>query len=381
MTVIRTTPAFSHQLPDAEKSDPCRYVVRVSNDTIDADWDAFLKKAPYGNHVQTSLWGQIKAWQGWDITRIVVTDGQRIVAGAQLLVRKARYVGNVGYVPKGPVVCQQDPHLGELVIQTLREIADRSVRVLIVQPASDGESLAEQLPDWGFRPCPIETAPTATVLVNLESDLDTILARMRKGMRNGIRRSLRRGISVREGTADDLPTFHRLLEATSRRRGFSPYELDYFFQMWRVLGPHGHIQLFLSEYEGETVSAQLVIPFGDTVVAKQIGWSGRHGSLKPNEGLDWATLQWAKSQGYYYYDLGGIEPEAARTILNGQPIPKSFAKTPTAYKLRLGGAVHLFPANFCYIPNPILRSAYHQVGYRIANWRLVQNAVSRFRSS
>jgi lipid II:glycine glycyltransferase (peptidoglycan interpeptide bridge formation enzyme) len=357
------------------------YDIRVSDDVEDPDWDSFLAETCSGQHVQTSAWAQVKAWLGWKAARIVISERKRIVAGAQMLIRTDRFLGTVAYLPKGPVLLPDDRGLADLFMSKLHELGeDQGVRVMFVQPPDNGSRLADLLPQWGFQRSPVQIAPTATTLLDLSPDLDTILARMRKGMRNGIRRSQRRGITVREGTEHDLPTFYQLLTATSRRRGFTPFPEEYFSQMWRVLEPRGQVKVVFGEYAGEPVCAQLVIPFGETVVAKQIGWSGSHGNQHPNEALDWATIQWARSNGYQYYDLEGIEREAAKAILAGQPLPQSLIETPTAYKVRLGGQVRLSPEAFCYISNPVFRMVYNRGGYRLAKSQVVKNLVNRFRT-
>ncbi len=358
------------------------FAVQVSHRLDDPEWDTFLESCPNGHHVQTSLWAAIKAWQGWRVIRIVVTDAKRIVGGAQVLLRKARFVGTVGYVPRGPVVSDDVPGISDLLSHKLLEIvASESVQVLFVQPPDEQTQVSLNLRSLGFRPSPIETAPTATVLINLTSDLDTILARMKKGMRNSVRQGERRGIVVREGTEDDIPTFHRLLTNTAQRRGFSPFAEEYFTQMWRVLNPHGYIKLFLAEFEGTAVSAQIGIAFGTTFVAKQIGWSGEFRQRRPNEAMDWATIQWAKSHGYTHYDLEGIDLEAAIALRREEPLPESLANSPTAYKVRFGGQVKIMPEAYCYISNKALRAAYNRGGFWLAKQPFVQNAVSRFRAS
>ncbi len=138
--------------------------------------------------------------------------------------------------------------------------------------------------------------------------------------------------------------------------------------------------VFISELDGEAVSAQFCITFGDTIVAKQIGWSGEHRRLHPNEALDWFTIQWAKERGFRYYDLEGIERPAAQALAAGKPLPAEYAGTPTAYKLRLGGTVHLYPGAYCYVSNPMLRSLYNRLGFRLADWSIFQKAAGRFRT-
>jgi peptidoglycan pentaglycine glycine transferase (the first glycine) len=105
--------------------------------------------------------------------------------------------------------------------------------------------------------------------------------------------------------------------ATSQRQHFTArtYSYAYYVQLWRVFRPHGYVKLFLAEYAGEAVSVKLVIPFGNVVLSSKRGWSGHHGSHKPNEILEWSVIQWAKAQGYRYCDLGGISLKVARALV------------------------------------------------------------------
>jgi lipid II:glycine glycyltransferase (peptidoglycan interpeptide bridge formation enzyme) len=96
--------------------------------------------------------------------------------------------------------------------------------------------------------------------------------------------------------------------------------------------------------------------------------------------LDWASIVWAKQEGYRYYDLEGIQPDAARAILAGQPLPEALEQTPTSYKLGFGGEVQLFPAAYEYLTNPLLRRAYTTVFPKISHWAAVKRARNYFRT-
>ena len=133
--------------------------------------------------------------------------------------------------------------------------------------------------------------------------------------------------------------------------------------------------MFIAEYEDEAVAAQLVVPFGDTVIAKQAGWSGRYGQRRPNEALDWATIKWAKAHGYRYYDLDGIDAQAAEMITQGGDLPESMRHSPTYYKIGFGGEVRLLPETQWYIFNPLLRILYKSGLRRISGWLCKGNAL------
>ncbi len=355
------------------------YRVRVSDEIEDPDWDAFVARVPGGHYSQTSLWAQVKALLGWHVARIVVRHRGNIVGGVQILMRSTSPVGVIGYVAKGPVLASDHPTLAELVIKELQRVSKAyHIRYLALQPSNNGEALARQLPRWGFQKSLQSVTPPATVLIDLTQDLDRILSKMKKRTRYNVRLSQRRGIIVREGTAPDLGTFYRLLMAVGKRRqDFTTYSQEYFSKMWQVFGAHGYLKLFLAEYHGEPVAAQLTIPFGDTVTHWRSGWSGHHGSCRPNEAVYWTVIQWAKSQGYHYCDLGGIHVEAARAIMDGEHLPDGLKQTVSRFKLGYGGEVVLYPESYSYIYNPFLRWTYGKLVPMIEKWPVLWETMDR----
>ena len=363
-----------------ERTDVEGFAVSVDRAAVDPEWDSFLVATPGDYHVQSSLWCRVKQLNGWEHVRIKVRGKHGILGGAQMLFRSSRMLGRLGYVTKGPVMADDDDGLADVILTAVREIAAREgIRALVLQPPRYGAA-SRRLQQHGFAPFAVETAPSATVVLDLTSEEHEILARMSKGMRNGVRRSQRRGISTRVGTREDLPTFHALLQATSRRQGMSIYGLDYFLGMWDVLAPADAMVLFLSELGDEPVSAQICLTFGDSVIAKQIGWSGDYRHLHPNEALDWHTIRWAKERGFKHYDLEGITRGAAEALLETGSLPDRYMNTPTSYKVRLGGEPRLLPSASCFFTNPALRLLYGRIGKRVLARPRIQKAIGRFRT-
>jgi lipid II:glycine glycyltransferase (peptidoglycan interpeptide bridge formation enzyme) len=373
------TSVLANRGRDEVKDTP--YTVRVSSDSEDREWDAFLAASAQGHHVQTSLWAQVKTPLGWSAVRLVVKRGPDVVAGAQMLIRLLPLVGGIAYVPRGPVCETDDAGLVTLIIDHLHRIARlRRVQYLVVQPPCSHAPLVSQLEASGFRASAIEVAPRATILLDLSADLNALLAGMQRRCRHYVRSAERKGLAFRCGTEADLPTFYRLHVATSKRQNFSPFSIDYFWQLWRVLAHRGQLKLFLVEHGGEALSAQVVVAFGNTVLAKSIGWSGRGRDLHPNESLLWGVIQWAKSQGFRYYDFEGIEPQTATAILRGEAIPESMQHSPTGFKLRFGGRVTLFPPAYDYLYNPLVHFACRALGPMLARGPMLAKAAARLRT-
>jgi lipid II:glycine glycyltransferase (peptidoglycan interpeptide bridge formation enzyme) len=354
----------------------------VTETLSDPRWDAFVERAPGGSHIQTSLWGQVKASSGWHVRRLVIEHQGNIVGGAQFLLRKVPVLGYVGYVSHGPLLAANDPRLGAHVIREMkRTAAQERIRFLIVQPPHGNEALGQHLQEWGFQPGTTAVAPTATVLVDLTATEDEILAQMRQKTRQNIRSAQKKGMIAREGSEEDLDTFYQLLEVASERRGFSPEPPDFYKELCRVMEPAGYLKIFLAEHEGETISSLVITPFGDTVVCKRGAWSGKQPGLHPNHFIFWSVMRWGKANGYRYCDLDGIERERAVDILDGNNLHAERKYSTDDFKTQFGGEVRLLPGPLEYVPNPLLRWLYNGVVKRALKARTLKDLSNKVRVS
>lgn len=335
---------------------------RCSDGLDDPSWDRFLAETPGGHHVQTSLWARLKATAGWSVGRVVAWRDDRIVGGAQMLIKRLPVGGALAYVQKGPTLLETSSSVSRGVVDRLHGLArDERVRLLGVMPPDNAHALERDLLECDFEPSPYKAWLGATTVVDLQQDLDEILANMRAKTRYNVRVAMRGDIQVRLGGEDDIPRFHELLASTAKRQGFRPNSAAYLQQMWRLFAPRGHCQLVLAEHGNELVSAALLIAFGDTVLYKRGAWSGTHGRQRPNEAMHWWAIQWAKQHGYRYYDFEGISPDVARAILQGRDIPPSAEKSVARFKIGFGGQIRLLPETYLCAYNPLLRHAVRNV--------------------
>ena len=330
------------------------------------DWHSFVERAPGGSYQQTAWWALAKLTHGFRARRVVISNDNRILVGAQLLYRPTLF-GAFGYVPLAPILASQDSGacgasfadmpLSEAIIWGLHEVARANgLCSLAVQPPRGGELLARKLQCAGFVPAPVSLAPDATVLLDLSENLDNILSRMSKTTRYDIRASQKRGVSVREALITDLESIDQILTITSKRQCFHCPGKSYLREVWRHLAQH--FKGFIAEVDGHPVSVVLLTAYGDTVTYWRGGWTGEQGRLYPNEALQWAAIQWAKNQNYRYYDFGGIPRELAARVLQGKCDRGSLRHSVGFYKLGFGGRVELFPETFVYFYNSALRRAW-----------------------
>lgn len=324
-----------------------------------AEWNRFLEAVPGSHHLQSTLWAELKAPLGWEPDRVALRRKGTIVAAIQVLHRRVAGCMRVGYAPRGPVFSEENERLPGLLMSELLTLARRrKLAYLTVQPPQIGAGFVSELQANGFAMTPFEVAPTATVLIDVQQSATDLLAGMRRSTRRVIRKHDPNQLRVRTGSESDLPAFHALLSATGQRHGFRPPTLEYFRNMWRLFAASDDIVLFLAEVHGEAVAAELDVTFGDTLVTKRAGWSGKFPELHPAVMLIWTALNWARDRGLRWYDMEGFDPVLARLVIDGAEIPDAGKQSHHWFKYGFGGTMVLLPENYETVRLPLLGPIY-----------------------
>jgi len=349
----------------------------------DPEWDEFLVSVPDGHHEQTSLWGQVRACYGWQIARYTLKEQDRIVAGAQAIIKKFVLFGRFAYITYGPCIAMNnDRLLTELCLDELKNFFTE-LRVLgaVVGLPYSAHNLSQLLLDRGFIKKPPYFPPRfleMTLVIDLDKSLDDIFSEMRPKKRRNIRLSLRKGITIVEGGEQDLETFHRLMLALCKRtnRTPNPSERDFFQQLWKMFSPKGWIKLFLAMYDQEPVSAAIAFSFRDWFRVWKIGWSGQHGNIKPNDAMWWELIQYARRTGHRYVDFVELDPQQINEMRE-RNLEKPLFENVTSYKMGFGGEVQELPGTYLYFPNPVIRLVMNRWLVRFMELPIAQHLAER----
>lgn len=281
------------------------------------EYDQFVDDCPWGNVLQTSNWGLLKAETGWEPSVAVVTERDEIVAGAMVLAREIPGFGvPILYSPRGPVVDPDDAGALRSLVDAVTGLARRKRAILWkVDPSwSVGSSSGDDLlKAAGFHH--LDTGddfdgiqPRFVMQLPLKGrDADEILADMHSKTRYNIRLAGRRGVEVScAEDAEDMDAFYRILKVTSQRNEFGIRDISYFRHLWsRVIEP-GWGRLFLAHYEGNLLAATISL-IGSGKVWYLYGASGdEHRNVMPNYALQWAMIRWAMDEGCSVYDFRGV---------------------------------------------------------------------------
>ena len=326
-------------------------------------WDAFLNSTPFGHFNQTSMWAQVRALDGWDHLIVLITLNDSLVGGFQILIRSKSYLGKIGLLLKGPVVESDDPETINFVISTLKKTArENKIKALIVQPPDRDKEMPHILRQSDFSTNYLDyVIKDNTVVIDLQNDEEEIFNAMKHNKRKNIKTAMRMGIRVREGNIKNIDTFFSFMIETCNRQNVkpSPSNVDFLYRLWDLFSRHNNIKLFLAEYEEETVSCLVVLPFGKTAYLWKFGWSGKLGNYRPNDILYWEIFKWAKANGFAYADMGAISSELAEKTSNGKKADQDLLNSYSNFKAGFGGEVVRLTKGFVYIYNPIVRWAYN----------------------
>lgn len=272
-----------------------------------AEWDQFITRYPNSHILQTSAWGDLKADFGWRVTRLVGRD-----CGTQVLFRKLPLGLSMAYIPKGPV---GDDSQWENMWHEVDSLCHKNQAILIiVEPdlwLTNDQPWDQAIPP-GFEAGLQSIQPPRSLVVDLNGDEQSLLARMKQKTRYNIRLAQRRGVVVHPGS--DLTQFYRLIVDTGERDQFGVHSLEYYQRAYDLFHPQGKCEIFQADFEGAPVASLMVFAHGSRAWYFYGASSDQHREHMPTYLLQWEAMRWARDSGCMEYDLWGVPDESEATL-------------------------------------------------------------------
>ena len=350
-------------------------------------WDSAIASLPGVHILQSWEWGECKSRFGWSAERLIWENTS--TAAAQILRRTVR-VGPVSavlvYVPKGPLLHWEDPAARDLVLSNLEASArrERAIQIKIDPdlvlgrgvpgsaqdtPVSSGVEITQALVRRGWRFSPEQVQFRNTVMLDLRPDENALLAAMKSKTRYNIRLARRHGVSIREGSEEDLPLLYRMYAETADRDSFVIRSEEYYRDIWGSMMHSGRAQPLIAEVEDLPVAALILFHFADR------GWymygmsRALHREKMPNHLLQWETVRWLKNRGYTFYDMWGAPDEFS----DSDPMRGVFQ-----FKMGFGGEVIRSLGAWDFAPSPLRYTVYHRLLPRLLD---ITRLLARRRTS
>jgi peptidoglycan pentaglycine glycine transferase (the first glycine) len=332
-------------------------IFQIKTNIPAAEWDAYVLVHPRGHFLQLSAWAEQKAAYGWTFERVGIYEGDKLVAGAQLLFRPLPMkLGTMAYLPYGGYVSNDEawPALFEAIHVT----AKKAKAAFLKWEA--GFDFEHNPAKWGFVESPQRIQPPRTVMIDIRGSDEQIQERMNQGTRRNLRKAYKNEIRYYEASAEDVSKFTSMMDTTGERNEFGVHEPAYYKLMVDLLVPQ-HAALILAEHEGDTLAGNLVVAVGKTAIYLEGASSNEKRNLMAAYGVQWEAIQWAKKRGCERYDMWGI-PDEEEAILEAQFEERSDGLWGVyRFKRGWGGEIMRSAGTWDYLYNPLIYTAYKTV--------------------
>jgi lipid II:glycine glycyltransferase (peptidoglycan interpeptide bridge formation enzyme) len=359
-----------------------------------------------GSFLQTPAWAQVKA--EWGNERVGWYDGERLVGAGLVLLRQIPRVRRyLAYLPEGPVVDWSAYDPGDVLTPLLSTLRRRGAFTVKIGPqlvtrrwsaetvkaalaATGGQegpaagagsrrrpagprrlgdlppdatdatavALGARMRDLGWR----QDAPAGAGFGDFQpryvfqlplagrTDAD-LLAGFNQLWRRNIRKADKDGVQVVQGTADDLPAFHRLYVETASRDGFAPRPLAYFQRMFRAMTAEDpdRLRLYLASRGEDLLAATTWVRVGGHVWYSYGASSTAGREHRGSNAVQWRMVTDAVAAGASVYDLRGISDTLA---------PDDHLVGLVQFKLGTGGEAVEYLGEWDYPLSPVLHKAF-----------------------
>ena len=191
-----------------------------------------------------------------------------------------------------PGSARRSPTRSSTAASALRQ----QLRDLGWHPPSEDEGFAAGQPRFVFQ-LPVEGETPAS-----------LLAGMNQLWRRNIKKAEKLGVTVTQGTRDDLAAFHAVYVETAERDHFTPRPLSYFETMWDALRAEDpdRIRLYLAHHEGDLVAATTWVRVGRHAWYSYGASSTAKREVRGSNAIQWRMICDALDAGASVYDLRGI---------------------------------------------------------------------------
>lgn len=219
-------------------------------------------------------------------------------------------IGKYLYVPKGPIlenVKVQMPNFKKNLNDFIFLAKEKNVKWIRIEPESE-ESLLEIREAFDGRIVRAhDIQPREIFVMDITKDTETLLAQMKSKTRYNIRLAEKHGVKVFATREEKYKqAFFDLITATADRKEIKSYPRSYYEKFFEMFPPE-MCQLFVAEYDGEVLAANILIIFGERAIYLHGGSSNAHREVMAPYLLQWGQILYAKERSCTEYDFGGVK--------------------------------------------------------------------------
>jgi len=285
------------------------------NNISEVDFEVCKDAASF---LQSDVWGKFKSRFGWKSRAFLIELSGYAACPLLLLSRRLAPGFSFAYVPWGPSLPDNFPAsdrtaaLAELAIKLKPLISRNTAFIRFDPPWAKGDGENQLLLSAGFKRAAADIQPPDTVIIDLSSSEEEILAAMKPKWRYNISLAGKKGVQVNSGDSHEIEKFYNLLKETAQRDGIAVHSVDYYktlFEICEASRGSESLRLYTASHEGDILAAVVVLFRKNTATYLYGASSNIKRNLMAPYALQWKAMQDAKSAGCIYYDLFGIPPD------------------------------------------------------------------------
>lgn len=320
-------------------------IKQITNNNFKDEWNKFvIQHSSPSAFLQSWQWGDFKNKNN-NLLRFVIEENNKIVALAQFF--KIALPGKKFYLncPYGPIlnskIKNQNSKVFNLIISEIKKIAkqEKIVFFRIAPPYTKNYELhlptgKAGITNYGLRIPKILRnlkEPASTLILDLKHSTEDLLKNMHHKTRYNIRLAQRKNVQIK--TISNIDEFYNLIQQTARRDKINIFSKNYYKKL--LLNPCS--LLLIAYYKKQPLSAIILYNFGNTATYLYGASANQKRNLMPNYLIQWQAIQYAKSQGYQYYDFWGYDEN--KTKWSGiNRFKKGFVSEQTGKKINYLGS-------------------------------------------
>ena len=286
----------------------------VTDEESKKSYSEFLQKHERCNFQQSLEWGEIKT--NWKKEVILAENSQGNIIGSLCVwIRKIPIFGNIMYSARGPVCDIHDMSVLKQLTDGAKELAKKNKAfVLRVEPdiLSSDEDFRKIITGLGYRikddakNFREEIQPRYVFRLNIKDKTeDEVFSGFHQKTRYNVRLAIKKGVTIKEGTKEDLKDFHKIMVETGSRDGFIIRSLDYFEKMYDSMAPD-HMKLLMAYHDDIPIAGTIPIMYGNKTWYLYGASSNSYRNLMPNYLLQWEMIKMAIARKDEVYDFRGV---------------------------------------------------------------------------
>ena len=280
------------------------------------EYESFIQRHPKGHFLQSIEWAKLK--DNWENEIVIVRNEKNEIKGAvSVLIRKImpHLPYTIMYAGRGPVCDLDDKDTLKELTEKIKDLARKKNAVVFkMDPDVPKENIefTNTLKELGYKLKEnvtdyrqvIQPMYVFRIHINGRSE-DEILASFHQKTRYNIRLAMKKGVTIREGTKEDLAKVYPIMQETGLRDDYGIRPLSYFEKMYDCMTDK-YMKILIAEYEGEPIAFTIPIIYGDKVWYLYGASSNKHRNLMPNYLLQWEMIKLAINNNCNIYDFRGV---------------------------------------------------------------------------